>query len=436
MARGLPRDRPSDVVKIALVVPGGVDRSGTERVIPCLLWLVERLTAANHEVHLFALNQEPASGEWLLLGARVHNAGGRRRRLRTVTAMLREHRKQPFDVIHAFWAGAPGQAAALFSAITRVPFAVTLPGGDLAALPDIDYGARLRWRGRLSTWAVLSRASAIVVPSDWMAAEATALGWPTITIPFGVAVDRWPAARPRPRPPGTPIRLIHAASLNRVKDPFGLLRAMRLLADQGVEFTLDIIGEDTLSGAVQRCCADLGLDARVRFHGFVPNAELRDWFERSDLLVMNSRHETGPIVLLEAAMAGVPTVGTAVGTIADWSSDAAVAVPTSDPGALASAIARLAEDDEERLRLATAAQARARRHDADAYARALVGLYAELATSSRKIIIRWVRLPAASAAASRSSFSDSSSIGMKASSALRMRGWPVAAGLLPISSSS
>jgi hypothetical protein len=28
-------------VKIALVVPGGVDRSGSERVIPCLLWLIE-----------------------------------------------------------------------------------------------------------------------------------------------------------------------------------------------------------------------------------------------------------------------------------------------------------------------------------------------------------------------------------------------------------
>ena len=368
-------------MKIALVVPGGVDRSGTERVIPCLLWLVERLTAASHEVHLFALNQEPSPGEWPLLGASVHNAGLRWPRTRTVSAMLREHRKQPFKVVHAFWAGAPGQAAALFSAIARVPFAVTLPGGDLAALPDIGYGARLRWRGRLSTSAVLSRAAAIIVPSDWMAAEAAALGWRTTTIPFGVAVDRWPAMRPRPRSPGTPIRLIHAASLNRVKDPFGLLRAMRLLADLGVEFTLDIIGEDTLAGAVQRQCTDLGLDARVRFHGFVPNAELRGWFERSDLLVMNSRHETGPIVLLEAAMTGVPTVGTAVGTIADWAPDAAIAVPTSDSGALASAIAGLAEHEEERLRLAAAAQARARGHDADAYARALVSLYAELATS-------------------------------------------------------
>ena len=28
-------------MKIAIVTPGGVDRSGSDRVIPCLLWLIE-----------------------------------------------------------------------------------------------------------------------------------------------------------------------------------------------------------------------------------------------------------------------------------------------------------------------------------------------------------------------------------------------------------
>ena len=143
-------------MKIALVVPGGVDRSGTKRVIPCLLWLIERLVAAGDDVHVFALNQEPERGEWPLLGATVHNAGSSWPRLRTVAAMLREHRKGSFDVVHAFWAGAPGQAAAVFAANARLPFAVTLPGGDLAALPDIGYGAALRWRGRAGVRLVLS----------------------------------------------------------------------------------------------------------------------------------------------------------------------------------------------------------------------------------------------------------------------------------------
>ena len=31
-------------MRIALVTPGGVDETGTDRVIPAFLWLVERLT--------------------------------------------------------------------------------------------------------------------------------------------------------------------------------------------------------------------------------------------------------------------------------------------------------------------------------------------------------------------------------------------------------
>ena len=46
--------------------------------------------------------------------------------------------------------------------------------------------------------------------------------------------------------------------------------------------------------------------------------------------VISSRHEAGPVVALEAAAVGVPTVGTAVGHIAEWAPDAALAVPVGD----------------------------------------------------------------------------------------------------------
>ena len=355
-------------MKIALVVPGGVDRSGTERVIPVLLWLIERLVRAGDEVHVFALDQEPEPADWELLGARVRNAGRRPRRLRLLRSLMREHRRGAFDVVHAFWAGAPGQVAAAFAAISRVPLVVTLPGGDLAALPDIGYGAQLKLRSRISTRMVLSRASAILAPSQWLTRQAASLGWKTIHCPFGVALDRWPPAEPQRRSSGVPLRLIHVATVNRVKDPFALLEAMRLLAHQGVDFTLDLFGADTLGGTVQRHCASLGLGERVMFHGFIGNDQLRQHLERADLLVMSSRHEGAPIVLLEAAAAGIPTVGTEVGCIADWAPKASVAVPVGDPAALAEAIVAVAGNEEERMRLARAAHARALDYNADDYA--------------------------------------------------------------------
>lgn len=366
-------------MKIALVVPGGVDRTGTERVIPVLLWLIERLVRADDDVHVFALDQEPEPGRWELLGATIHNAGRRPRRLRALKSMFREHRIGRFDVVHAFWAGAPGQVASAFAAIERVPAVVTLPGGDLARIRDIAYGAQQRLRSRLTTRLVLSRAAAIIVPSEWLAAQARAQGWDPIVYPFGIALDRWPPMLPRGRLSGAQLRLIHVGSLNRVKDQFGLLDALRLLANQGTSFTMDVIGADTLGGAVQRHCQAIGLDDRVTFHGFLPNAGVRGHLERADLLIMNSRHEGAPIAMLEAAVAGVPTVGTGVGNIADWSPQAAVAVPVQSPHTLAQAIADLSRNEPERLRLANAAHRRAVAHNADQYAAEIRDLYANLA---------------------------------------------------------
>lgn len=346
-------------MKIALIVPGGVDRSGTHRVIPCLLWFIERLVLAGDEVHVFALQQEPRPGGWQLLGAEVHNAGARPRRLRTLGQLLAEHRRGRFDVVHGFWAGGAGLVAAIFRRLAGVPAVLTLPGGDLVALRDIGYGARLTRRGRFLVRAALAGVDRVVVPSEAMGAQAAVLGIETIRIRYGVALDHWPVRKPQRRGEHEPLRLVHVANLNRVKDQDTLLRALALVRDRGLDFRLDVIGLDTLGGAVQRQCAALGLDDRIVFHGFLPHACVRSWIDQADLLLVSSRHEGVPIVALEAAVAGVPTVGTAVGQIADWAPGAAVAVPVQDSAALAKAITRLAGDEAARLALAHAAQASA-----------------------------------------------------------------------------
>ena len=175
--------------------------------------------------------------------------------------------------------------------------------------------------------------------------------------------------------------MIQVANLNRVKDQETLLGAARLLLERGIDFQLDIVGRDTLGGAVQRRAAELGLDGRVAFRGFLTHLEVRPWVEAADLLVVTSRHEAGPVVVLEAAVAGVATVGTAVGHIANWSPSAAAAVPIGDSAALAAAIEALDKDEAQRLRLAKAAQDRAIAEDADDTDRRMRRLYGELIKS-------------------------------------------------------
>ena len=155
-----------------------------------------------------------------------------------------------------------------------------------------------------------------------------------------------------------------------------LLVAVRTLVDRGVALRVDIVGEDTLGGTVQRDAEALGLSGVVTFHGFLPQTELRPVVERSHVLLVSSRHETGPVAVLEAALAGVPTVGTAVGHVAELAPDAAVAVPVGDAAAFARAIHELLADEDRRLACAAAAQRRAIAEDAGYTARSLLDIHA------------------------------------------------------------
>jgi glycosyltransferase involved in cell wall biosynthesis len=101
------------------------------------------------------------------------------------------------------------------------------------------------------------------------------------------------------------------------------------------------------------------------------------------LMIVSSRHEAGPLALLEAAVGGVPSVGTAVGHVAEWAPDAAIAVPIGDCVAMAKAIAEVLGDEDLRLRIAREAQRRAVREAADYTAQGFQAIYASLAPPSR-----------------------------------------------------
>ena len=83
-------------------------------------------------------------------------------------------------------------------------------------------------------------------------------------------------------------------------------------------------------------------------------------------------------IVLEAAAAGLPTVGTRVGHVAELSPHAALAVPPGDAAALARGICCLLEDGTRRREMAAAAKRFADQHDADASAQAFAALYREL----------------------------------------------------------
>ncbi len=374
-------------MKIALVVPGGVDRSGQQRVIPVLLWLIERL-ARRHSLHVFALRQYPEPCTYPLLGATVHNLGdpqgrlgdwpGLRSWLRWRALLAGLHDAGPFDVLHGFWGDRPGFLTVAAGRRLRVPVVVSLAGGELVSLPDIGYGAQGNWRSRLAVTFTLRGAARITVASHYMQALAQTHRATTDRVPLGVDGGYF-GDRPSP-PDGPPWRLLHVASLNRVKDQETLLRALRRVVEAESEIHLDLVGEDTLQGAIQAQSVDLELEDYVTFHNFLPADRVRQLAHCAHLAVLPSRHDAAPVVVLEAAACGLPTVGTAVGYVADWAPERAWAVPIGDDKALAQGMVSLLHDPHRRKEMGRAARDWARAHDADWTAARFEAIYQQVTT--------------------------------------------------------
>jgi glycosyltransferase involved in cell wall biosynthesis len=332
------------------------------------------------------LRHEVEPSQYELLGATVHDLGrvdgipglGRwRQARRLVEAMGRVGR---FDVVHAYW-GIP--AGVVGTAVARrfdLPSVVTFDSGEFVALPDIGYGLQRRFRDRRAIAATLRRASRVTVCTTYMATLARAFETDAAIVPLGVEPRYFPPSAPSAQP-GAPWRLLHVASLNRVKDQGTLLRALALVIAREPRVTLDIVGEDTLGCEIQRLAGTLGVESAVTFHGFTPTDAIGAFYERAHLHVVSSRHEAAGVVTLEAACAGVATIGTRVGYIADWDGERALAVPIGDAEALANGILALLADPDRRARLAAAARAWALEHSAEWTATAFEAIYRDAVAS-------------------------------------------------------
>jgi glycosyltransferase involved in cell wall biosynthesis len=141
--------------------------------------------------------------------------------------------------------------------------------------------------------------------------------------------------------------LLFIGELRLLKGVDVLIAAIKQLAQEGRsvdgrKVTATIVGDGPDRAQFEREVGKHGLGDRVQFVGAKP---ARQAFTLGRLLIVPSRAESLPYIVLEAAAAGVPMIATQVGGIPEiFGPDAGALVAPGDPAALAQAISQATQD--------------------------------------------------------------------------------------------
>lgn len=139
-----------------------------------------------------------------------------------------------------------------------------------------------------------------------------------------------------------------------------LIEAYAALAKDFPDVPLVIAGKKGwMYDAIFQRLTELGLEERVRFLGYVPDADLTPLYNGARVFVYPSRYEGFGLPVLEAMQCGTPVITTNISSMPEVAEDAALLVAPDDVAELTAALRRVLTDDALARDLGARGQARA-----------------------------------------------------------------------------
>lgn len=314
-------------MRIALITMG-FSNDSNDWCTPALVEFVGNLTE-RVSVDVYTLVYPYTTRDYRAHGARVFSFGiGARgpivnhlNRRRALVKLAGNHKKAPYDLIHAIWGTAPATVARKFSRRTGVPYITSLFAGETVCLPGLDYGGLCAPASRRRVKRNLEAAACVTAGSNFLA-EITGrnLGLRPEVFPFGVNSDRFRPAGPKAELDGD-FPILIAGSINRIKGHGMAIEAIRSLTGKrpGLANTihLHIVGDEHDGGVLGSYLAGADLAFPCTVHGGRAYHDLPAVYRGAALCLIPSHFESQCMVALESAACGTPVLAAEVGIIPD-----------------------------------------------------------------------------------------------------------------------
>ncbi len=255
----------------------------------------------------------------------------------------------------AFFGVPSGVVAWLLKKLYRIPYIVSLRGGDVPGFRPYDFKTFHKLMGPFLR-VIWHTADAVIANSNGLRDLALAFDSHVDIpiIPNGVDGTRYTSESRNWSHP-------KLFSVGRIVHQKGLDLGLRALAQlKDLEWEWCIAGDGPQMDALKSLAQELGISERVTFLGWQSREELTQWYHHSNLFLFPSRHEGMPNAVLEAMSSGLPVVATRIAGNDELVLDGVTGllVNAEDVGSLRDGLSRLIVEEKVRMQMGQASRRR------------------------------------------------------------------------------
>ena len=255
----------------------------------------------------------------------------------------------------AFFGVPSGAVAWLLKKLYRIPYIVSLRGGDVPGFRPYDFKTFHKLMGPFLR-VIWHTADAVIANSNGLRDLALAFDsrMDIPIIPNGVDATRYTSESRNWSHP-------KLFSVGRIVHQKGLDLGLRALAQlKDLEWEWRIAGDGPQMDALKSLAQELGISERVTFLGWQSREELTQWYHHSNLFLFPSRHEGMPNAVLEAMSSGLPVVATRIAGNDELVLDGVTGllVNAEDVDSLRDGLSRLIVEEKVRMQMGQASRRR------------------------------------------------------------------------------